>query len=94
MAVYVDDMYTIELGNFGRMKMSHLMADTSEELLQMVDRIGVQRKWIQNAGTKREHFDIALSKRKLAVAAGAIEVPMRKMAKWAVSGRVEPLELT
>lgn len=32
---------TISLGNFGRMKMSHLMADTTEELLTMVDKIGV-----------------------------------------------------
>lgn len=93
MAVYVDDMYTIPLGNYRGMKMSHLMADTTEELLEMVDKIGVKRKWIQDAGTKLEHFDIALGKRKLAVAAGAIEVHMRKLARWAVGGRLEPLEI-
>ena len=70
MAVYVDDM---EAG-FGRMVMCHMMADTTEELLAMADRIGVQRKWIQKAGTYKEHFDVCLSKRKKAVAAGAIEV--------------------
>lgn len=43
MSVYVDD---VENG-FGRMKMCHLWADTLPELLEMVDRIGVQRKWIQ-----------------------------------------------
>lgn len=93
MAVYVDDMYTIPLGNFRGMKMSHLMADTTEELLEMVDKIGVKREWIQSAGTKLEHFDICLSKRVKAVAAGAIEVPMRKLAKWAVGGRIKPLQL-
>jgi hypothetical protein len=32
----------------------------------MADKIGVDRKWLQAAGTKREHFDICLSKRALA----------------------------
>ena len=70
MAVYVDDMNA----PFGRMLMCHLIADTTDELLAMVDRIGVHRRWIQDAGTKREHFDIALSKKRLALAAGAIEI--------------------
>ena len=58
--------------------MCHMLADTTEELLEMADRIGVARKWIQNAGTHSEHFDISLSKRKLAVAAGAKEITMRE----------------
>lgn len=78
MAVYVDDMHTTPMGNFGRMKMCHMVADTTDELLAMADRIGVQRKWIQHAGTSREHFDIASSKRVLAVAAGAVEISMRQ----------------
>lgn len=53
--------------------MCHMYADSSEELLAMADVIGVARKWIQHPGTWREHFDIAKSKRKLAVAAGAVE---------------------
>ena len=61
------------------MKMSHLVADTTEELLAMVDTIGVDRQWIQFAGTDREHFDIALAKRALAVQAGAVEVTMREL---------------
>ena len=36
MAVYVDDMYKYPLGQFGRMKMSHMVADTTEELLVIV----------------------------------------------------------
>lgn len=80
MAVYVDDFYVTGMG-LGRMKMSHMIADTTEELLAMVDKIGVQRKWIQDAGTPREHFDIALGKRKLAIQFGAIEIGMRELAK-------------
>lgn len=76
MAVYVDDMHLTKLGQYRRMKMCHMVADTHEELLAMADRIGVQRKWIQGPGTAKEHFDICMSKRALAVASGAQEVTM------------------
>lgn len=72
MAVYVDNMRA----SFGRMKMCHMIADSTEELLAMADTIGVDRKWLQKAGRHDEHFDIAMSKRKLAVEAGAVEVTM------------------
>jgi hypothetical protein len=77
MAVYVDDMRA----TFGRMKMCHMIADSSEELLAMADRIGVARRWLQKAGTHHEHFDIALSKRALAVAAGAIEIDRMELGR-------------
>ena len=77
MAVYVDNMQA----QFGRMKMCHMIADSTEELLAMADRLGVARKWIQSAGTAREHFDIAMSKRALAVEAGAVEVTMKELAR-------------
>ncbi len=70
MTVYVDDMRAPR----GRMIMCHMLADTTEELLAMADKIGVQRKWIQDAGTWREHFDIALSSRRRALAAGAVSI--------------------
>jgi hypothetical protein len=68
--VYVDDM----AAPFGRMFMYHLTADSHEELLAMVDKIGVQRKWIQCEGTYKEHFDICKSKRQLAIANGAKQI--------------------
>ena len=76
MAVYVDDMNA----PFRGMIMSHMLADSTEELLKMADTIGVQRKWIQYPNTHREHFDIALSKKHLAIEAGAIEVTWRQIA--------------
>lgn len=78
--VYVDDMYKISLGQFGRMKMSHMVADTREELLEMADKIGVQRKWIQYKDTPNEHFDICMKKRELAISSGAKAITMREMA--------------
>ena len=57
--------------------MCHMLADTTGELIAMANRIGVDLKWLQHAGTYREHFDICLSKRRAAVHAGAIEVTQR-----------------
>lgn len=79
--VYVDDMYKMKLGRFGRMKMSHMRADTTEELLEMVEKIGLNKKWIQDKGTNREHFDISLMMRKKAIENGAIEVTTREMVR-------------
>lgn len=75
MSVFVDDMRA----GYGRMKMCHMIADTTDELLAMVDAIGVQRKWIQDAGTATEHFDVALSKRALAIENGAIPITMKEV---------------
>jgi hypothetical protein len=81
MTVYVDD---VEIP-FGRMLMCHLWADSLDELLAMVDTIGVQRKWIQGHQTLSlpqfrkaswVHFDIAKGMRARAVKAGAIETDM------------------
>ena len=83
MAVYVDDMRA----DFGRMKMCHMIADSTDELLAMADRIGVKRKWMQRPGTHREHFDICLSKRAAAVAAGAVEITWMDLGRKIVSRR-------
>lgn len=74
MAVYVDDMRA----PFGRLIMCHMLADSDEELLRMADAIGVSRRWHQYPGTVKSHFDIALSKRALAVSAGAKEITTRE----------------
>ena len=83
MTVYVDDMRA----PFGRMVMCHMAADTTEELLEMADRIGVQRKWLQKAGQWDEHFDISLAKRALAVKNGAIEVTRKDLVKTMMGRR-------
>lgn len=69
MTVYVDDMQA----PFRRMIMCHMIADTPEELHAMADRIGVARRWFQG-----DHYDIAMIKRRLAVAAGAQQITWRQ----------------
>lgn len=75
MSVYVDP----PRARLGRMVMCHMTADSTEELLAMADAIGVDRKWLQHAGTRKEHFDIAQSKRRAAVLRGAQEVSTREL---------------
>jgi hypothetical protein len=63
---------------FGRMLMCHMIADSEAELHAMADRIGVSRRWFQAPPRHDPHYDIALSKRALAVAAGAVEITLRQ----------------
>lgn len=77
MAVYIDTMNA----RFGRMIMCHMIADTKEELLEMADKIGVKRKWIQEEGTWMEHFDVSLGAKKKALALGATEIGWREYAE-------------
>lgn len=78
MTVYVDNMRAA----FGRMVMCHMIADTDDELHAMADRIGVARRWYQD-----DHYDIALSKRALAVAAGAREITQRQLGLMVINRR-------
>lgn len=74
MTVYVD---TMQVG-YGRMKMCHMQADTLEELHAMADRIGVARKWFQcPPKASHPHYDICMSKKRLAMSFGAEEISMR-----------------
>lgn len=84
MAVFVDDM----AAPYGRMKMFHLLADTDEELHAMADRIGVARRWHQAPPKHDSHYDICLSKRALAVAAGAVEISWRQASCMTMRKRV------
>lgn len=90
MAVYVDCARI----PYGRMNMSHMIADSTEELLSMVDSIGVQRKWIQYSGTPKEHFDICDAKRERALALGALPITWREYANKISERRLARAELS
>lgn len=77
MTVYVDDMQAA----FKGMVMCHMLADTEEELIEMALKLGLKPEWHQYPGTYKSHFDIAKSKRKLAVGFGAKEVTQRELAE-------------
>ena len=74
MTVYVDKA----VHRLGRMLMCHMLADTDDELHQMADAIGVNRRWFQ-ADASTPHYDICQSKRVLAVRLGAKSVNRREL---------------
>lgn len=74
--VYVDDMRV----RYGRMSMCHMLADSDAELLAMASRIGVALQWHQHPGRHDSHFDICLSKKMLAMRAGARQITRREAA--------------
>jgi len=74
MAVYVDQGKIPYRG----MLMSHMLADSLDELHSMADRIGLRRIWFQGEGTP--HYDLCQAKRRLAIQRGAIEIDRRQTA--------------
>lgn len=74
--VYIDNFDR----QYGRMKMSHMVADSTDELVSMAKRIGVNPKWIQHAGTNLEHFDVCLSMKEKAISFGTVLINMRVLA--------------
>lgn len=83
--VYVDNMFETKLGRVGRMRMSHMIADSSEELFDMATRIGLDHKWVQFPGSYKEHFDICLTKRKRAVELGAKEITWKELGQMTIN---------
>lgn len=81
---YVDDMQA----SFRGMVMCHMIADTDEELHAMADLIGMKRQWHQCPPAHASHYDIALSKRALAVAYGAVEITIRQASAMTVRRRI------
>lgn len=73
MTVYIDNAYL----PYGRMKMCHMIADTEEELHQMALNIGMKRSWYQPKSFP--HYDVCVSRRKLAVELGAVELTEREL---------------
>lgn len=61
------------------MIMSHMVADSLDELHAMADRLGLQRRWFQVSRNGMPHYDICQSKRALAITLGAVEIDRRQM---------------
>jgi len=75
MSVYVDS----EKNRYRHMIMSHMVADTLDELHEMAQKLGLKRSWFQTSRSGMPHYDICQSKRGQAIRFGAIEIDRRKM---------------
>lgn len=62
---------------FGRMKMAHMIADSEAELHAFAASIGLQRRWYQ--AHHWGHYDVSLTYRERALAAGARAVDTREL---------------
>lgn len=80
MPVYVDDMWTRAMGQYRRMKMSHMWSPDLDELHAMADKIGLNRKWFQDKSSFL-HYDVSLSLRGKAVSFVAVEITMKELAQ-------------
>ena len=78
MTLYVDNVRT----PYGRMLLSHMAADTPEELERARIQLGLPISAVHNAGTEREHIDLSAAKRREAIdLLGAVPVTPRDLVK-------------
>jgi hypothetical protein len=78
MTVYVDTMQA----PFKGMLMCHMIADSEQELHAMAAAIGMPRKSYQ-----RDHYDISMEMKQLAIQKGARLIGMRELAALVFLGR-------
>lgn len=86
MPVYVDNARL----PYRNMAMSHLVADSVDELHGMADAIGLERGWFQPKSYP--HYDVSESKRALAIRSGALPITSRRAVTVAKTCRVEAEE--
>ena len=75
MSLYVDHARIPYRG----MLMSHLLADTTQELIDAEQALGLPTGCVQFTGTDKEHLDISESKRTLAIRMGAKQVSSKEL---------------
>jgi len=73
MTVYIDHARR----RYGRLRLSHMTADTRAELVAMTRAIGL----CPRRDVHRDHVDVGEGKRKAAIRAGAVPVTTRTLAR-------------
>lgn len=76
MAVYIDSANN----KFRGMIMSHMIADTLDELHVMAKKIGMKKEWFQEDASF-PHYDVSISRKKDALKLGAIEIERREIVR-------------
>lgn len=90
MTVYVDnfgvpaDVTDEDTGRTYRAKWSHMLTDQADqtELHELAARIGMQRRWFQQKHPNtpwRWHYDVTATRRKQAIAAGAVSITWQEL---------------
>lgn len=86
MTVYVDPLVHYGWIMYGEnVKSCHMIADTEKELVEFGKSIGLKEDWLQPKSFT--HFDLVESKRKKAIEAGAVDLPIGDFVKKIVELR-------
>lgn len=85
MTVYVDDMYLSPMGQFKRMKISHMIADSLEELHTMANKLGLRRSWFQG-----DHYDVSMGVRSAAILHGVVPITLRQCSAMSLERGRDP----
>jgi Protein of unknown function (DUF4031) len=75
--IYVDDPFEWHSDDWRKGWWCHMWSDhSSDELIAFAATLGLEERWLQHRGGERwrEHFDLRLSLRVLAVQSGATEI--------------------
>lgn len=83
MSVYVDPLQpTLRNQNWPYDEGCHLLADTIEELHVFATiNLRMKKSWFQNPQNALPHYDLTKGKRFQAIAKGAIEIDIRRVAQ-------------
>ena len=71
----------IKTKNWKYPTVTHLYADTLDELHAFAKRLGLRREWFQNR-KNLPHYDLNSSRRKVAVSLGAIETTRKHLVEY------------
>ena len=87
MTIYVDDLNQ----PYRHMKMSHMFChpvSSVEELHQMADALGLNRKWFQDKKAEFPHYDVSFGYKMKAIKLGAVAITTRETVKIVQDRRV------
>jgi hypothetical protein len=82
MTVYVDGMIHHRSGYW-----CHMWSDDLDELHALANKIGLKRHWFQD-NPIHPHYDLVMSKRRLAIQNGAVECSGREMGRMILEKRM------
>jgi len=77
--VYVDNLRIPATVGRTTARWSHLVADTDDELHAFAARLGLRRSWAQYPGTPDSHYDVTDTKRRQAIALGAVPITLHQL---------------
>jgi hypothetical protein len=78
--IYVDELRKITPSKAYPFSHScHMIADTSDELHEFAQKLGLMRRWAHTSNGMIEHYDLTAKKREEAIQQGAIPIANKEL---------------